>query len=89
MALVPRGGKLLGASWRLASVGIEFAVSTLIGLLGGRWVDGKLGSEPWLMIVGLLLGVTAGFRGLYRTARTASRQAEQTAPPPKPPDNPP
>jgi ATP synthase protein I len=87
VALGPRGGKLLGSSWRLASVGIEFAVSVLIGLLGGRWVDGKLGTEPWLMIVGLLLGVAAGFRGLYRTARSATREADKT-PPAKPPDPP-
>jgi F0F1-type ATP synthase assembly protein I len=60
---------------RVASVGIEFSVSTVIGLLGGRWLDGKLGTDPWLMIVGLLLGVVAGFRSLIRTARRVSQTA--------------
>jgi ATP synthase protein I len=70
--LGPRGGRQLTALTRLASVGIEFSISTLVGLLGGRWVDGKLGTEPWLMIVGLLLGVTAGMRSLIRAARSAT-----------------
>jgi ATP synthase protein I len=86
VALGPRGGKQLNASWRLASVGIEFSISVVIGLLGGRWLDGKLGSEPWLMIVGLLLGVAAGFRGLIRAAKQANRAAQQTpSDPPEPP----
>jgi ATP synthase protein I len=58
---------------RMASVGIELSVSTVIGLLGGRWLDGKLGTDPWLMILGLLLGVVAGFRSLIRAARRASQ----------------
>lgn len=81
MAMGPRGGRLLSASWRLASVGIEFAVSTVIGLLGGRWLDGKLGSEPWLMIAGLLLGVVAGFRSLVRAASRANQAANHPQPP--------
>jgi ATP synthase protein I len=60
---------------RVASVGIEFSVSTVIGMLGGRWLDGKLGTDPWLMIVGLLLGLVAGFRSLIRTARRVSQTA--------------
>lgn len=61
----------------MASVGIEFSISTLIGLLGGRWLDGKLGTQPWLMIVGLVLGVVAGFRSLLRAARQASEASKE------------
>jgi ATP synthase protein I len=76
LGLGPQGGKLLKASARLASVGIELSISTVIGLLGGRWLDGKLGTDPWLMIVGLLIGVAAGFRSLIRTAQRANRENE-------------
>jgi ATP synthase protein I len=71
----PSGGKQLNALARLASVGIEFSVSTVIGLLGGKWIDGKLGTQPWLMLVGLVLGVTAGLRSLLRTARRANQES--------------
>jgi F0F1-type ATP synthase assembly protein I len=62
----------------LASVGIELAISTVIGLLGGRWIDGKLGTEPYLMIVGLVIGVTAGFRSLFLAARKANRATDSS-----------
>jgi ATP synthase protein I len=75
----PRGGRQLHALAKLASVGIEFSVSTLIGLLGGRWLDGRLGTQPWLMIVGLVLGVVAGFRSLLRTARRANEESQAKA----------
>jgi ATP synthase protein I len=88
--LGPRGGRQLAALTKLASVGIEFSISTLVGLLGGRWLDGKLGTEPWLMIVGLVLGVSAGMRSLLRAARTANersrsneREGDETRRPPE------
>jgi F0F1-type ATP synthase assembly protein I len=76
--LGPRGGRQLTALARLASVGIEFSISTLVGLLGGRWLDEKLGSAPWLMLVGLVLGVVAGMRSLIRAARGAGAAKEPT-----------
>ena len=57
---------------RLSSIGLEMAAATAIGWFIGDWLDGKLGTRPWLMIVFLVLGVTAGFRGLWRVAREAS-----------------
>ena len=86
MALVPRDGRQLSAALRLASVGIELAISTVIGLLGGRWLDGKLGTDPYLMIVGLLLGITAGFRSLILAARKANRASKSEPNPNEPPE---
>ena len=71
------GGKQLKQFARLASVGIELVISTVLGMLGGRWLDSKLSTEPWLTLVGLLLGVIAGFRSLILTARKASRAQQQ------------
>ena len=64
----------------MVSVGIELAVSVVIGLLGGRWLDDKFGTSPWLMLFGLLLGVVAGFRSLIRTARRASQASSSEEP---------
>ena len=47
------------------------AVATFIGLGIGYWVDLQLETYPWLSIVGLLIGVTAGFKGVFRAAREA------------------
>ncbi len=66
---------------RVGALGIELALSTVIGLLGGQWLDGKLGTEPWLSIVGLVLGVAAGFKSLYETAK---KQSQLKSPPESP-----
>jgi len=79
VVLGPRGGRQLSSLAKLTSVGLEFSISVLLGLLGGRWIDGKLGSEPWVMVLGLALGVTAGLRSLIRTARQASEQIESNS----------
>jgi ATP synthase protein I len=67
--LGPDNGKQLKAFARVGALGIELALSTVLGLLGGRWLDSKLSTAPWLTIVGLILGALAGFRSLYITAR--------------------
>jgi hypothetical protein len=67
--LGPDSRKQLKAFARVGAVGIELALSTVAGLLGGRWLDAKFSTAP------LLLGVIAGFRSLYQTARTQSRKS--------------
>lgn len=47
------------------------AVATFIGWGIGYWLDSQFGTEPWLMLVFLLLGVAAGFKGVLRAAREA------------------
>jgi len=64
---VARGWSLL----KFSSLGIEMAVATFIGWGIGYWLDMQLGTEPWLMLVFLLLGVAAGFKGVFRAAREA------------------
>lgn len=76
------GGKQLKQAVRLGSVGIELAVSTVVGWLVGHWLDGKLSTKPWLGIAFLLLGVIAGFRSLFLTARKQSQSQAKNEPPP-------
>jgi ATP synthase protein I len=53
----------------VASVGIEMAAAILIGYLIGSYLDRILGTEPWLFYIFLIIGVLAGFKGLWRTAK--------------------
>jgi len=59
------------------SVGLEFALSVLLGLFVGRWIDGKLGTGPWVALSGLLLGMVAGYRSIWRALKRATREAER------------
>jgi ATP synthase protein I len=50
----------------LSGVGLTLVISTVLGLVGGYYLDRWLGTEPWLLLVGLLLGIAAGFVNLFR-----------------------
>jgi ATP synthase protein I len=60
-----------------ATVGLEFGLSLLVGMFGGRWLDGKLGTGHWLTFIGFGFGVAAGYRSIYRAARAANRDADR------------
>jgi F0F1-type ATP synthase assembly protein I len=60
-----------------SSVGLEMGLSVVIGVLGGIWLDGKAGTAPLFMLLGLAYGIAAGFRGVMRAVRRAERAGAQ------------
>ena len=61
-----------------ASVGMELALAVVIGWAIGYWLDGKLGTEPWMMLLWLCIGIAAGFKGVLRVARQAKLADEES-----------
>ena len=63
------------ATWKalgeLSSIGLTLVVSTVIGLAGGYYLDRWLGTNPWLLLLGLGLGIAAGFVNLVRSVKRA------------------
>jgi ATP synthase protein I len=51
----------------LLSVGTVLVSCIVLGYLLGHWLDGKWGTDPWLGVVGVVLGSLAGFLELFRT----------------------
>ncbi|HLI55253.1 MAG TPA: AtpZ/AtpI family protein, partial [Acidimicrobiales bacterium] len=45
---------------QFAGLGLMNAMCWAAGLAGGWFADHVLGTSPWLMLLGLLLGVTLG-----------------------------
>ena len=45
-----------------------------VGLAGGYYGDRWLGTAPWLMLLGLLLGIVAGFVSMLRSVKAAERR---------------
>ena len=51
---------------------LAFSVGTIItsnivgGIIAGYLLDRWLGTRPWLVVTGLVLGTIAAFAGLYR-----------------------
>lgn len=61
-----------------SSVGLELALSVIIGMLFGSWLDGKAGTTPWLMIAGVVFGFIAGMRAVFRHVRIADLDAARS-----------
>lgn len=57
-----------------SQVGINLVVATFVGLAIGYFLDKFLGTSPWLLIIFLLLGITAGFIQLFRTAKREDKK---------------
>ncbi len=53
---------------KYSALGLEMAISVVIGMAIGYYLDKWLGTSPWLTIVWIGLGFAAGVRSLYRSA---------------------
>ncbi|MBI4348151.1 MAG: AtpZ/AtpI family protein [Elusimicrobia bacterium] len=47
------------------------AVSVVLGVFVGRWLDARWNTSPWFVLAGTILGVGVG---LYNLIRESSRQ---------------
>lgn len=65
---------LWAAAGEYTGYGLTWALSVLLFLLGGWWVDERLGTTPLLMIVGAFVGAGAGFYSLYRHVMASGMQ---------------
>jgi len=50
----------------LAGMGVQFLVAILLFLFIGKWLDSRLGTSPWLLILGVISGATASTVAMYR-----------------------
>ena len=49
-----------------SEIGISLLVTTLFGVLAGRWADERLGTLPVFVIVGFVAGAGSGTVLIYR-----------------------
>jgi F0F1-type ATP synthase assembly protein I len=54
------------AALRFIGVGWFIGISIVGGVFGGLWLDGKFGTSPILVILGLIFGLVVAFYGVYR-----------------------
>jgi len=59
-----------------AGVGLQFAVSILVFLYVGQWLDRKLGTDPWFLIIGVFTGASAAFYSMYRKLMKAQARED-------------
>ncbi|HUP36652.1 MAG TPA: AtpZ/AtpI family protein [Candidatus Limnocylindria bacterium] len=59
---------------QLVNLGTLLFACVAIGLAAGYFADRWLGTGPWLLLVGLALGIAAAGVNFYRTIKTLNEQ---------------
>jgi F0F1-type ATP synthase assembly protein I len=72
----PEAKNMWAVAANTGAVGLEISIAIGIGYFGGRYLDGKLGTEPWLGWIGFAAGVGAGIKALIRVVRTYRKSLE-------------
>jgi ATP synthase protein I len=57
-----------------AGAGAQFVHAILLFLYNGKWLDSRLGTSPWLLIIGVFVGAAGGFYSFYRRIMSSSRE---------------
>jgi len=66
------------------SLGFQFAGTFLVLGAVGWWLDGQLGTAPWLMLVGIVLGAGGGFYSMVKKVPGGFGKSPQDPPPKRP-----
>ncbi len=61
------------------TLGLQLAISVVAFFFLGRWLDGKFGTEPWLMILGAGMGITGALIAFIRKATELGRKQDEEA----------
>ena len=69
-----RDNGLVKALALATQLGFAVACPLLAFIAGGAWLDNRLGTVPWLMMLGVLLGVLAAGGALYQVTTLQSRR---------------
>jgi F0F1-type ATP synthase assembly protein I len=57
-----------------AGIGVQFAFTILVFVFLGVWLDRRLGTSPWLLLVFVFVGAAGGFYSMYRRITAAQRR---------------
>ncbi|MBP5403727.1 MAG: AtpZ/AtpI family protein [Elusimicrobiaceae bacterium] len=58
----------------IASLGTEIALTEILGAAAGYWLDTKLGTLPWCLVGGVLIGFALGIVRIVAVARNANKK---------------
>jgi F0F1-type ATP synthase assembly protein I len=65
--------------------GLTLALAVLAGFFIGRWLDGKLGTTPLFLLIGIFWGLAGSFYSLYMQVKKLQQDEESRGK--KPPES--
>lgn len=60
----PKNSETIRALVQFSHIGVVMAASVFIGVMLGKYIDGLLGTSPWMLLFFSFLGVGAAFKSL-------------------------
>lgn len=73
------GGHRKIDAWRgvgsFGTIGLEIVLCIAFGFFGGRWLDDKFGTGPYLSLLGFVFGLAAAIKGVMRAHGEMQREA--------------
>lgn len=51
------------------------AAAIALGYFGGKWLDGRFDTEPWLTLAGFMLGVATGIKVMWEKTMSDSKRS--------------
>ena len=69
--------KVFGGAGPIFGSGIQLAAAVVFFFFVGRWLDGKFGTGPWLMLLGALIGAGGGLYNFIKTALDVSKSESE------------
>lgn len=75
---------------QLSTIGLAFVFALVLGFGAGVWLDNRLGTSPWLSLIGFAMGLAAGILNVVRTMKSvaAAERTPTAEPPVEPPGRP-
>jgi F0F1-type ATP synthase assembly protein I len=73
-------GRALREAGPYLGLGTTLAATVLAGLGAGYWLDGRLATSPWFLLLGATLGVGTGLYYFVRTVSGLSRRRTDDKP---------
>lgn len=59
------------------TLGLQLAMTVVAFFFFGRWLDQRLGTDPWLMLVGLVVGISGGLFSFLRTVIAFGKKSDE------------
>jgi F0F1-type ATP synthase assembly protein I len=72
----PSPSKEAGAG-AAAGMGLQFAISVIVFLLAGQWLDRKFGTAPLFLMILVFVGAGASFYSIYRKLMEQQRREDE------------
>lgn len=64
----------------VSAIGVDLASCTVAGVFLGKWLDSLWGTAPWMLLVGILLGLTGGVMGVVKLLQKFGPEAKSKKP---------